>query len=382
MAGKQPPKKQSKSPAAPDKPAGENVFHNLADYLSTVTGKNDPKDKSKIVLPPVSVIVGQGADGEPMLRVPGVFSTRCETLDAAIGIGGVPQSRLTVITGGEGSGKTTVCGNLCRSAQEQDGIPIYIDNEFKVDLDYFQDKLGVDVSKMLVTQPSTVEDSFQILNELLMKVFRDYPGKPVLGILDSLNATKSEHEYEEDGTADFGQANQAGLGAGARYQSANLPKLLRQINQKPVALVFISQPRDNIGQPGRNLVAGGNAPKFYAALAIELYRKGFWEESGAKIGNIIVGKCFKNQVAKPFAEAEIPMRFGFGIDYNKSLLDQAVKKHLVDFSGSWYSMESDDPAAPIKWQGLKGWHGLTQTRPELLEYLRDKVREDYRRYTK
>jgi len=240
----------------------------------------------------------------------------------------------------------------------------------------------VDVSKMLVTQPSTIEDSFQILNELLMKVFRDYPGRPVLGILDSLNATKSEHEYEENGQADFGKANQAGLGSGARYQSANLPKLLRQINQKPVALVFISQPRDNIGTPGRNLVAGGNAPKFYAALAIELYRKGFWEEAGKKIGNVIIGKCFKNQVAKPFAEAEIPMRFGFGVDYNKSLLDQAVKQLLVDFSGSWYSMESDDPANPIKWQGLKGWHGLTETRPELLEYLRDKVREGYRRYTK
>jgi len=382
VAGKQPPKKQSKSPAAPDQPAGANVFHTLADYLSTVTGKSDPKDKSKLVLPSAPVIVGMGEDGEPMLRVPGVFSTRCETLDAAIGIGGVPQSRLTVITGGEGAGKTTICGNLCRSAQEQDGIPIYIDNEFKVDLDYFQDKLGVDVSKMLVTQPSTIEDSFQILNELLMKVFRDYPGRPVLGILDSLNATKSEHEYEENGQADFGKANQAGLGSGARYQSANLPKLLRQINQKPVALVFISQPRDNIGTPGRNLVAGGNAPKFYAALAIELYRKGFWEEAGKKIGNVIIGKCFKNQVAKPFAEAEIPMRFGFGVDYNKSLLDQAVKQLLVDFSGSWYSMESDDPANPIKWQGLKGWHGLTETRPELLEYLRDKVREGYRRYTK
>lgn len=163
--------------------------------------------------------------------------------------------------------------------------------------------------------------------------------------------------------------------------STNIPKLLRLIHQHPVALVFVSQPRDNIGTPGRNLVAGGNAPKFYAALAMELYRKGFWEESGRKIGNITIAKVFKNQVSKPFAEAEIGLRWGIGVDYHKSLLDQAVKLMLINAgAGGWYEMPSDDPKAPIKWQGMKGWHKLTQDRPEILDYLRSQVREPFAKF--
>jgi protein RecA len=315
-----------------------------------------------------------------------VVSTGCETLGAAIGVGGFPMSRLSVITGGEGSGKTTFAGQGIRSVQKMGGIGVYIDNEFKLDLQYFRDGLGVDLSKMIVTQPATVEDSMTILNELLMKVFHDYPDMPVFGVLDSINSTKSSKEYEEDGTADFNEANQAGLGASARFWSLNLPKLLRLINQKPVALLFISQPREKIGTPGRNLVAGGNGPKFYAALVIEIFRRfkggADWEESGRKVGSILIGKCIKNQVSTPQREAEIYMRFGKGVDHRRSLLDQAIKMLLLEYGGNWYSMPSDDPEHPIKFQGGKALDTFAENRADVLEFLLDKVREDYKRFIK
>lgn len=382
--------KPKKTPAEPKKPAGVNIFHDLANHLSTVTGKVDPKTK-EVILGPASVHVGGDDEGTPNIRVPGIISTRCETLDAAIGVGGFPMSRLSIITGGEGCGKTTICGLACAEVQsmtamchgcgvEHGGIPIYVDNEFKLDLDYLK-MLGVDISRILVTSPATIEDSFTIMNELIKMVLDKHPGIPVLAILDSLNATKSSKEYEEDGTADFNESNQGGLGASARFMSTNIPKLLRLTHQKPVALVFVSQPRDNIGTPGRNLIAGGNAPKFYAALAIELYRKGFWEESGRKIGNITVAKVFKNQVSKPGSEAELGLRWGIGVDYHKSLLDQAVKLALLNSgAGGWYEMPSDDPKQPIKWQGMKGWHKLSQERPEVLEYLKTQVRDPFTKF--
>lgn len=388
-----PPKKTEKpkkTPAEQKTPAGVNIYHALANHLSTVTGHIDPKTK-EMLMASAPVQVGGSDEGEPMIRVPGVISSRCETLDAAIGVGGFPMSRLSIITGGEGCGKTTICGLACAEVQqmvrfcsgcneEHGGIPIYVDNEFKLDLDYFK-MLGVDISKILVTSPATVEDSFTIMNELIQMVLAKHPGIPILAVLDSLNATKSEKEYEVDGTADFTEANQGGLGASARFMSTNIPKLLRLCHQKPVALLFVSQPRDNIGTPGRNLIAGGNAPKFYAALAIELWRKGFWEESGRKIGSMTTAKVFKNQVAKPFQEVDIGLRWGIGIDYQKSLLDQAVKMALINVgSGAWYEMPSDDPKHPIKWQGMKGWHALTQERPELVAYLKQLVREPFAKF--
>lgn len=387
-----PPKKQEtpkKTPAEPKKPAGVNIFHDLARHLSTVTGKVDPKTK-EVILPPALVQIGGDDNGDPTIRVPGVVSTRCETLDAAIGIGGFPMSRLSVITGGEGCGKTTICGLAtaevqsmpanCPCGTPHGGIGIYIDNEFKLDLDYMK-MLGVNLEQILVTSPATIEDSFTIMNEMIKMVLKKHPGTPILAVLDSLNATKSSKEYEEDGSADFNESNQGGLGASARFMSTNIPKLLRLIHQQPIALVFVSQPRDNIGSPGRNLIAGGNAPKFYTALAIELYRKGFWEESGRKIGNMTVAKVFKNQVSKPFSETEIGLRWGIGVDYHKSLLDQAVKMMLINSgAGGWYEMPSDDPKQPIKWQGMKGWHKLSTERPEILAYLKEQVREPFNKF--
>jgi recombination protein RecA len=380
------PIKTTKQTAADGQPAAVNIYHELARHLSTITGKIDsklkgPDGKAKVILPPAEVLVAGDDSGEPMIRLPGVIPTGSETLDAAIGVGGYPMARLTVLTGSEGCGKTTLCGHAVASVQKMGGLGIYIDNEFKLDSDYFR-KLGVDLRKLLVTSPATVEDSFAILNEMLLKVLRDHPGVPILGVLDSLNATKSEKEYEEDGTSDFTESNQGGLGASARFQSANLPKLLRVINRKPVSLIFISQPRQNIGSMGRNKIAGGgDAPKYYAALAIELARRfkpsPNWVESDRTIGSVILAKCFKNQVAKQDGEAEIHMRFGSGVDYSKGLLDQATKIGLLNCSKGHYEMPTDDPDRPLKWAGLRGWHKLAQERPDVLQFMVDKIREPY-----
>jgi recombination protein RecA len=385
------PPKPKRAPAPKSaKPARTgNIYLDLATHLSTVTGRVDAKTGA-VTLPPAKVLVAGNEEGDPMIRLPGVISTRCETLDAAIGVGGFPMSRLSVLAGGESCGKTTICGLAAAEVQSMmgyctkcndyhPGIPIIIDNEFKLDTGYIR-SLGVDLRKLLHTSPATVEDSFAIINETILMVLEEHPGVPILAVLDSLNATKSEAEYESDGTSDFTKSNQGGLGASARFMSANIPKLLRTIHQKPVALVFTSQPRELIGQPGRNLIAGGGAPRFYAALAIELYKKaGFWKEGERNIGTITVAKCFKNQVFTPHAETEIGLRWGIGVDYNKTLLDQAARMALINYSpaGGWYEMASDDPDKPIKWQGMKGWHALTSKRPDVLTCLKAQVRAPY-----
>lgn len=354
------------------------MFADLAKHLSGITGKKNKE--GELVQAAAQVLVGADSKGVPAFRIPGVISTRCETLDAAIGVGGVPMSRFTVLTGGEGCGKTTISGHACAEVQAMGGVALYVDNEHKVDLDYFR-AIGVNLDKFLITQPSTIEDSFTIMNELILKVLREHPGVPVLAVLDSLNATKSSKEYEEDGTADFSESNQGGLGATARFMSANLPKLLRVISQQKVAVLAISQPREKIGgYGGRDLIAGGNAPKFYAALAIELYRKGFWEESARKIGQITVAKVFKNQVSIPNRDCEIPIRWGLGVDTSKSLIDQACKIGVVAATGGGrFEMASSVEGKPFKWQGTKGWHQLTMDNPGLLDYLKQTVRSGYQR---
>src|SRR3982751_6250787 len=72
----------------------------------------------------------------------GFISTTSLSLDAAIGIGGVPRGRVIEIYGPESSGKTTLALHIVAEAQKAGGVGAYIDAEHALDLAYAK-KLGV-----------------------------------------------------------------------------------------------------------------------------------------------------------------------------------------------------------------------------------------------
>src|SRR4051812_1752157 len=54
-------------------------------------------------------------------------------LDAALGVGGLPQGRIIEIFGPESSGKTTLALHVIAEAQKKGGICAYIDAEHAMD---------------------------------------------------------------------------------------------------------------------------------------------------------------------------------------------------------------------------------------------------------
>ncbi|QYO66652.1 hypothetical protein JVX88_07570 [Leptolyngbya sp. 7M] len=84
----------------------------------------------------------------------GAISTNCLSLDAAIGVGGMPRGRIVEIYGPESSGKTTLALQVVASAQSNGGICAYIDAEHAMDPDYAE-KLGVNIDDLLISQPDS-----------------------------------------------------------------------------------------------------------------------------------------------------------------------------------------------------------------------------------
>ena len=72
------------------------------------------------------------------------ISTGSLGLDLALGIGGLPKSRIVEIYGPESSGKTTLSLQVIAEAQKKGGICAFIDAEHALDPVYAK-KLGVDV---------------------------------------------------------------------------------------------------------------------------------------------------------------------------------------------------------------------------------------------
>src|ERR671912_372116 len=94
------------------------------------------------------------------------ISTTSLSLDAAIGIGGVPRGRVIEIYGPESSGKTTLALHIVAEAQKAGGVAAYIDAEHAMDADY-AGKLGVNIDQLLISQPDSGEQALEIAEALV-----------------------------------------------------------------------------------------------------------------------------------------------------------------------------------------------------------------------
>ena len=81
-----------------------------------------------------------------------VIPTGSLSLDAALGIGGLPRGRVIEIYGPEASGKTTLAIHAIAEAQKNGGIAAMIAAEHTFDRNYAE-KLGVDKEKLIISQP-------------------------------------------------------------------------------------------------------------------------------------------------------------------------------------------------------------------------------------
>ena len=121
------------------------------DFLLGMAADKDVADKVKSM------------DGEAgRVNTKGVISTQCCTMDVAIGRGGAPLSRITILHGKEGGGKTTVALQLIAEVQQRGGLAMYIDKEHKLDLDYAE-SLGVDLTRMMTSRPKTLEGVIKVI---------------------------------------------------------------------------------------------------------------------------------------------------------------------------------------------------------------------------
>lgn len=284
-----------------------------------------------------------------------VLPTLCPTLDLALGTGGWPYSRLTIISGAEATGKTTLALHAVVAIQKLGGVALFLDHEHKLDLWYAQN-IGVNITDVIWSEPKYLERSFKIIDGTVTAVAATR-AVPVLVVMDSINAAIPKSIMESDFD------DKMLIAAQARVMSYNLPKLMRAIEHVPVVLLWTSQIRSNITTRGafKQLVAGGNAPRYYSSLVVELIRKGFYKENDKPLGSNLTAKVTKSSVSVPFKEAEFRIIWGEGIDYNHSLCETAIKAGVMNRSGSWYEFDTH------KWQGRKGLLKKLEKDPDIID---------------
>jgi recombination protein RecA len=285
------------------------------------------------------------------------ISTTSLSLDAAVGVGGVPRGRIVEIYGPESSGKTTLALHIVAEAQKAGGVAAYIDAEHAMDAEY-AGKLGVDIDQLLISQPDSGEQALEIAEALVRS-----NGVDVI-VIDSVAALVPRAELD-------GEMGDSLPGLQARLMSQALRKLTAIVAQSNTCFIFINQIREKIGVMFGNpeTTTGGRALKFYSSLRLDIRRIGAIKDGDRVVGNRTKVKVAKNKVAPPFRECEFDIMYGEGISREGDLLDLAVAQRAVEKSGAWFSYKGERLG-----QGRENAKQALKDHPEVLRKIEREVK--------
>lgn len=287
-----------------------------------------------------------------------VVSTGSLSLDAALGVGGLPRGRIIEIYGPESSGKTTLTLHAIAEMQKSGGTAAFIDAEHALDPQYAK-RLGINVDELLISQPDTGEQALEIADMLVKS------GGVDIVVIDSVAALTPKSEIE-------GEMGSSHMGLQARLMSQALRKLTSNIKKTNTMVIFINQLRMKIGVMFGNpeTTTGGNALKFYASVRLDIRRIGVIKKGDEIFGSDTRVKVLKNKVAPPFKQAEFQIIYNQGISRESEIIDLGVEMGFIEKAGAWYSIDGNKIG-----QGKDNARDYLKSNVEVAKKIEAKIRE-------
>jgi len=274
-------------------------------------------------------------------------------LDQALGCGGTPVGKLIEVFGPESSGKSTLI--LHQIAEFQKAFPerrvALLDFEHSFDLQYAHDGIGVDTDNLLIYQPDTMEQGYDLIIGL------------VESNLVSLVCLDSQTAAQPKAIVD-GDISDATIGLAARINSKFCGKIKGLLDIHRCTLISISQTRTPIGSmtPG-DISTGGNSYKFYSDQRWKVWKMNDKENSQNKTTVDII----KNKLSCPWGQAKFLIKWGSGISKLDEIIDYSIESGLIKQGGAWYTFREE------KYQGLDNLKKFLEDNPEVVDYLEKEV---------
>ena len=297
-------------------------------------------------------------------------------LNRALG-GGLPYGRQVLIWGSKSSAKSSMCLQMIGLAQKEGKVCAWIDAEMSYDKGWAE-KLGVDTSKLIVSQCRTINEMVDLGTQLMQA------GVDLI-VVDSITSLLPAIYFEKDSDELKALENTKQIGAESRDFS-NAWKMINYANNKPKPTLFvlISQSRNNISamytsqQP-----TGGQATKFYSSTVIKLFSSE--SDNQAIKGKIRVGdKLIEEKIGRKvrwevqfsktspaFQNGEYDFYFrgdSVGVDSVGDLVDTAEMAGVVSRTGAWYIVSDDK-----KVQGREAFINYVKENEEFRKSIEDQL---------
>jgi len=269
--------------------------------------------------------------------------------------GGIPKKRFTIIYGATNVGKSYLASQICANVLKAGGTAAWVDTELSWDANWME-RCGVDISKILVSQPPNGEEAFDSVRTLLDAAFD-------VVVLDSIAGLVPHKNLDEDFSYNP-------IAWQARFVTQSLPKIMPSLSNGG-ALVAINQVRNSMGPVALDPMPGGLAQTFFAHALLQVRREGWIEEpkgSKNRVGFEMQVRLRKSKVGgENWDSVTIPFRVDGGIDILESYIREAIQKKIIIQAGPWYTYKEQ------KYMGLNSLKQLFLEDEALAEELKENV---------
>ena len=307
------------------------------------------------------------------------ISTGSTVLDLAISNrpnGGFPVSKIVEITGLEQSGKSLLASHIIANTQKKEGIAVYIDTESSLNAQFLE-AIGVDLEKMVYLPLETVEDIFDAIEDVILKVREKSQDKLITIVVDSVAAATTKIESAADFEKD-GYATQKAI-----ILSKAMRKITNLIGKEKILLVFTNQLRQKMGAmpfADQYTTSGGKALQFHASVRLRLKQVGKLKEKlngvDEVVGSEVEAIVVKNRMGPPNRKVRYNVFYRSGIDNYGGWLKLMKNYNVCKQSGPICKYTDTSTGEIITFFG-KDLQQLCEERPEIKEQMYKNTCDSY-----
>jgi len=240
---------------------------------------------------------------------------------------GIPRGRIIELYGEPSQGKSTISLFIAGQIQKNGGVVAYLDAENAYDANYAE-KLGVSTKDLIVSQPDTLEEAFDII-----RTFAETNSVDLI-IVDSVASLTPRAELAEDDQFKETMALQARLlGKALRINTGIIAK-------SKTTVIFVNQTRSKVGvfYGQKETTPGGKALKFFSSVRLSVAKVEKIEGTNKEqIGATLKITAVKNKCAFPFRSGTIDLYYDSGIDLHSDTLDRAEETGVITKTGNTYT---------------------------------------------
>jgi recombination protein RecA len=260
------------------------------------------------------------------------ISTGSTKLDWALGVPFVEGS-INEYYGENAVGKTSFALEVAANATLLGKPVFFFDLERKLRESQLKMFPRLNLELFTRVRPDTGEEAV----DKVEKCIKEVPGCVV--IFDSVTQMLPEVEGAESSTKQT-------MGLVARLCAKMIRKISGPVERNRCMVLFISHITSNLNPyASGDTTKGGKAIPDISSQRVRLKKlnsKLIKNKGGDIIGQQVICRVMKNNMARPYIEVEVPLIYGSGIDRSMDLLQLARDLGIIDYANGWYSYVSEE----------------------------------------